>query len=65
MHARVLLNLLNALEKRDKIQGLPIILLLFHNEFNKFDNTGGWMLDSICHMKLKILRILVLGMQNS
>ena len=35
----VLLNLLNEL-KRDKIQGLPSILSLFHNKFNKFNNTG-------------------------
>ena len=36
MSARVTLNLLNKLRKRDKMQGLPSILSLFHNEFNKF-----------------------------
>ena len=39
MSAPVLLNLLNELGKRDKMQGLPSILSLFRNEFNKFNNT--------------------------
>ena len=39
MSAHVLLNLLNELRKRDKIGGLPSILSLFPNEFNKFNNT--------------------------
>ena len=39
MSAYVLLNLLNELGKRDKMRGLPTILSLFHNEFNKFNNT--------------------------
>ena len=34
-----LLNLLNELGKRDKMRGLPSILSLFRNEFNKFNNT--------------------------
>ena len=36
MSAHVLLNLLNKLRKRDKMRGLPSILSLFRNEFNKF-----------------------------
>ena len=48
--AHVLLNLLNELGKRDKRRGLPSILSLFHNEFNKFNNTRARMLDSIYHM---------------
>ena len=40
MSAHALLNLLNGLGKRDKMRGLPSILSLFHNEFNKFNNTG-------------------------
>ena len=40
MSAYVLLNLLNELGKRDKIRGLPSILSLFHNLFNKFLNIG-------------------------
>ena len=50
MSAHVLLNLLNELGKRDKMRGLPSILSLFHNEFNKFNNTRARMLDSIYHM---------------
>ena len=50
MSAHVLLNLLNEFGKRDKMRGLPSILSLFRNEFNKFDNTRARMLDSIYHM---------------
>ena len=50
MSAHVLLNLLNELGKRDKMRGLPRILSLFRNEFNKFNNTRARMLDSIYHM---------------
>ena len=34
----LLLSLLNELRKSDKMRG-------FHNELNKFNNTGAWMLD--------------------
>ena len=44
MSAHVLLNLLNELGKRDKMRGLPSILSLFRNEFNKFNNTRTRML---------------------
>ena len=50
MSAHVLLNLLNELGKRDKMRGLPSILSLFRNEFNKFNNTRARMVDSIYHM---------------
>ena len=56
MSAHVLLNLLNKLGKSDKMRGLPSILLLFRIEFNKFNNTGARMLDSIYHMTLKSIR---------
>ena len=39
MSVHVLLNLLNELSKRYKMRGLPNILSLFRNEFNKFNNT--------------------------
>ena len=39
MSARVLMNLLNELGKRDKMRGLSNILSLLHNELNKFNNT--------------------------
>ena len=55
MSAHVLLNLLNELGKRDKMRGLPSILYLFRNEFNKFNNTRARMLDSIYHMTLRYL----------
>ena len=50
MSAHVLLILLNELGRRDKMRGLPSILSLFRNEFNKFNDTGARMLDSIYHM---------------
>ena len=55
MSAHVLLNLLNELRKRDKMRGLPSILSLFRNEFNKFNNTGARMLDTIYHMTLRLI----------
>ena len=39
MSAHVLLNLLNESRRRDKMRGLPSILSLLCNEFNKFNNT--------------------------
>ena len=67
MSAHVLLNLLNELWKRDKMRGLPSILSLLRNEFNKFNNTGARMLDSIYHMALTlflfyIFRVKTLGL---
>ena len=50
MSAHVLLILLNELWKRDKMRGLPSILSLFRNKFNKFNNTVAPVLDSIYHM---------------
>ena len=47
--------LLNKLRKRDKMRGLPSILSLFRNEFNKFNDTGARMLDTIYHMTLRLL----------
>ena len=44
MCAHVLLNLLNELGKSDKMRGLPSILSLFRNKFNKFNNTGAQIL---------------------
>ena len=40
MGAHVLLNLLNELEKSDKMQCWSSILSLCRNEFSKFNNTG-------------------------
>ena len=65
MRAHVLLTLLNQLGKSDKMRGLPSILLLFRNEFNKLNNTGARMLDSIYHMTLKLSCNRVFGMKTS
>ena len=54
MSAHVLLNLLNELEERDKMQGLSSILSFFRNKFNKFNNTRARMLDSTYHNDIKI-----------
>ena len=35
------------------MRGLQSILSFFRNEFNKLNNTGARMLDSIYHMTLK------------
>ena len=61
MSAHALLNLSNELRKRDKMRGLLSIIYLFRNEFNKFNNTGAVMLDSIHHMTLKLLKITFLA----
>ena len=57
MSAHVLLNLSKELKKRDKMHGLSSISSFFHNEFNKFNNTGVRTIDSIYHMTLKLLKI--------
>ena len=62
MSAHVLLNLLNELGKRDKKRGLPSILSLFRNEFNKFNKTRARMLDYIYHMTLKGTATLMITM---
>ena len=64
MSAHVLLNLLNELGKRDKMRGLPSILPLFRNGFNKFNNTRARMLDSIYHMTLRLLLISFLALKR-
>ena len=64
MSAHVLLNLLNELGKIDKMRGLSSILSLFRNEFNKFNNTRARMLDSICHMTLRLLEISFLALKR-
>ena len=53
MSARVLLNLLNELGTNIRCEAVPSILLVFPNEFNKLNNTGTRMQDSIYHMTLK------------
>ena len=64
MSAHVLLNLLNKLSKRDKMRGLPSILSLFRNEFNKLNNTRARILDYIYHMTLRLLWNLNLALKR-
>ena len=59
----VILHLLSDLGKSDKMRVLPSILSLFGNEFNKFNNTGAQMLDSIFHMSFK-KKICMFGMNT-
>ena len=65
MSAHVLSNLLKELGKSDKMRGLPSFLLLFLNNFNKFNNTGAQMLDSIYHMTLKLIKYHFFGVKRS
>ena len=53
MSAHVLLNLLNELRKKIRCEAVPSILSVFPNEFNKYNNTGARMQDSIYHITLK------------
>ena len=38
--------------KSDEMQGMSSILSLFRNNFNKFNNAGARMYDSIDHMTM-------------
>ena len=57
MSAHVLLNLLNELGEKIRCEAVPSILSISSNGFNKFNNTGVGMQDSIYHMTLKSLLI--------
>ena len=63
MSAHVLLILSNELRKRYKMRGLPSILSLFRNEFNKFNNTRARMLDFFYHMTLRLLCNLIFAVK--
>ena len=65
MSAHVLIILLNEFGKKDKMRGLPSILSLFRNVFNKFINIRARMLYSIYHMTLKILNNHNYGVKTS
>ena len=47
------------------MRGSPSILYLFPNEFNKFNNTGARMSDSIYHMTLELLKHRIFGAKTS
>ena len=46
------------------MQGLSSILSLFRNEFNKLNNTGARMLDSINQMTLKLFQNHIFGVKT-
>ena len=46
-------------------QNLALSRLAICNKFNKFNNTGAGMLDSIYHMTLKLLKNYIYGMKMS
>ena len=60
MSAHVLLILFNELGKSDKMRGL-----LLCNKFNKFNNAGAGMSDSIFHMTIKLLLNCVFCMKKA
>ena len=64
MSVHVLFNLLNELGKRDKMRGMPSILSLFRNKFNKFYNKRAPILESIYHMTIRLLRNLISAVKN-
>ena len=51
-----LLHFSNELRKSDKMRGMSSILAQLRNEFNKLNNTGARMIDSIYHMALRLLK---------
>ena len=65
MSAHVLFNSLNEFGKSDKMQGLSNILSPFLKKYNKFQNTGAQMLDSIYHITLKLFCSHVFGVKTS
>ena len=52
---------INEMGKSDKMRGLPSILSLFRNEFDKSNNKGAQMFDSIYRMALRLLWNLISG----
>ena len=65
MSAQILLNLLNKLRNRNNMWGLTSILSLFCKAFNKCNNTGVWILDSIYHSTLKWHKNHIFGVKMS
>ena len=54
MSANVSMNLLTSWGKKIRCEALPSILSVSPNEFNKFNNTGTRMQDSVYHMTQKL-----------
>ena len=56
MTTHVSLNFLKELRKKRKNVRLAKHFIYFCNNFNKLNNTGAQMLDSIYHMELNLLK---------
>ena len=65
MSAHVLLNLSNKLGKKIKSETCRAFYLFFRNGFDKFNNTGVRMLDSIYPMTLKLFKPRIFGVKTS
>ena len=46
------------------MRGLPSILSLFCNDFNKFNYTGAQMFNSIYHITLKLIKNRIFGVKT-
>ena len=58
MSVHVLMKISNYLGKSDKMQGLPSILLLFCNKFDKFNNKFNWSTNIIFYLSYDVKIIL-------
>ena len=61
MRVHVLLDSLNELEKKIKCEACRAFYLFFCKEFNKFNNTGVPMLDSVYHITFNYLKVAFLA----
>ena len=64
MSAHVLLNLLNEIGKKIIREALPSILTVFPNEFDKFNNTGARMQNSVYHMTLNRILLAIFTLRR-
>ena len=67
MNSHVILNLLNELGKKIRCEAVSSILSVFPNEFDKFNNTGARMQDSVNHMALKshFISVTISALENA
>ena len=50
--------------KEIKCEACQAFYLFFRNKFNKFNNTGAWILDSIYQMTLKFIKNIFLAWKH-
>ena len=65
MSAIVLLNSLNELEKKMKCEACRTFYIFFRNEINQFNDTLARMLDSIYHIRLKLIKNIIFDVKNA